>query len=59
MYLRTDDADYFAQMTEVFGANQNFRVVPTPEELAQRVTDFERSFNARGVETLSAAYQVC
>ena len=25
VYLRTDDADYFAQMTEVFGASKEFQ----------------------------------
>lgn len=58
VYLRTDDADYFSQMTEVFGANSNFRLIETPQELSAVVTDFERGFNARGVKTLSAAYQL-
>ncbi len=56
VYLRTDDADYFAQMTEVFGANASFQLVETPRELAEVVTDFERGFLARGVKTLRAAY---
>lgn len=58
VYLRTDDADYFAQMAEVFNASAAFRCVPTPEELSVVVTDFEREFNARGVPTLRAAYQL-
>jgi tRNA (guanine-N7-)-methyltransferase len=58
VYLRTDDRDYFEQMTEVFGAARAFRRVETPEELAGLETDFEREFRARGVETLRAAYQV-
>lgn len=57
VYLRTDDADYFAQMTAVFTANAAFHPVDTPAELAGVVTDFERDFNARGVATLRAAYQ--
>lgn len=57
VYLRTDDPDYFAQMVEVFGANPRFSPCPIPVELAERVTDFERDFNARGVQTLRAAYQ--
>lgn len=57
LYLRTDDADYFAQMTAVFSANQAFQSVETPPELASVVTDFERDFNARGVPTLRAAYR--
>jgi tRNA (guanine-N7-)-methyltransferase len=57
IYLRTDDADYFAQMTEVFGADKNFRKIETPAELAELPTDFERDFNARGIPTLRMAYQ--
>jgi tRNA (guanine-N7-)-methyltransferase len=58
VYLRTDDADYFAQMTEVFGASKEFSKVETPGELAEVPTDFERDFNARGIPTLRAAYQL-
>ncbi|HEY3760779.1 MAG TPA: tRNA (guanosine(46)-N7)-methyltransferase TrmB [Verrucomicrobiae bacterium] len=58
VYLRTDDADYFAQMTEVFGAAKNFRKIETPDTLAGILTDFERDFNAKGIPTLSAAYRV-
>ena len=58
VYLRTDDADYFAQMTGVFDASQEFQKVETPGELAEVLTDFEREFNARGIPTLRAAYQV-
>ena len=57
VYLRTDDADYFGQMTEVFTANRAFAAVETPPELCARLTDFEREFHARGVRTLRAAYQ--
>ena len=57
VYLRTDDADYFAQMTEVFGASHEFRPIATPPELAEMLTDFEREYNARGVGTLRVAYQ--
>jgi tRNA (guanine-N7-)-methyltransferase len=57
IYLRTDDADYFAQMTEVFGADKHFQKIETPVELAELLTDFERDFNARGITTLRAAYQ--
>jgi tRNA (guanine-N7-)-methyltransferase len=56
IYLRTDDEDYFAQMTEVFGADKNFQKIETPIELAGLLTDFEREFNARGIKTLCAAY---
>ena len=57
VYLRTDDADYFAQMTEVFGADKNFEKIETPIELTELLTDFERDFNARGIQTLRAAYE--
>jgi tRNA (guanine-N7-)-methyltransferase len=57
VYLRTDDADYFAQMTEVFGADKHFGKIETPAELAELPTDFERGFNARGIPTLRAAYR--
>ena len=55
--LRTDDANYFTQMTEVFGANPSFMAIETPAELGAVLTDFEREFNARGVSTLRAAYR--
>jgi tRNA (guanine-N7-)-methyltransferase len=57
VYLRTDDEDYFAQMTGVFGASKEFQRIETPPELAELLTDFEREFRARGIETLRAAYQ--
>jgi tRNA (guanine-N7-)-methyltransferase len=55
VFLRTDDGDYFKQMTEVFGADKNFKEIETPAELAGLLTDFERDFNARGIKTLRAA----
>ncbi len=58
VFLRTDDADYFAQMKSVFEANPSFATVGTPLELTEVVTDFEREFNARGVATLRAAYRL-
>jgi len=57
VYLRTDDEDYFAQMTGVFGASRDFQRIETPPELAELLTDFERDFRARGIGTLRAAYQ--
>ena len=57
VYLRTDDEDYFQQMTEVFAADQRFQTVTTPAELAAVTTDFEQAFNARGIPTRRAAYQ--
>jgi len=56
VFLRTDDADYFAQMNEVFGAAREFAAADTPPSLAEITTDFEREFNARGIPTLRAAY---
>ena len=56
IYLRTDDADYFQQMTEVFATSREFQKVETPPELAELTTDFERDFNSRGIQTLRAAY---
>lgn len=58
VYLRTDDADYFAQMRDVFSRTKQFQEVETPGELAAVQTDFERGFQARGVGTLRAAYQI-
>jgi tRNA (guanine-N7-)-methyltransferase len=57
IYLRTDDADYFSQMTRVFESNKNFDTVQTPERLANVLTDFERTFNAEGIQTNRAAYR--
>ncbi len=58
VYLRTDDADYFQQMTEVFGASPRFSEAETPAALQQLSTDFEREFQSQGVITHRAAYQV-
>jgi len=58
VYLRTDDTDYFEQMIEVFGAAREFEKIETPVELAEVHTDFEREFNAQGIPTLRAAYQL-
>jgi tRNA (guanine-N7-)-methyltransferase len=57
VYLRTDDEDYFAQMTGVFGASKEFQWIETPPELAELLTDFEREFRARGISTLHATYR--
>jgi tRNA (guanine-N7-)-methyltransferase len=57
IFLRTDDADYFSQMTEVFGADKKFQKIETPAGLAKLPTDFERDFNSQGIQTLRAAYQ--
>ena len=57
VFLRTDDADYFEQMSEVFQSSPEFKPVPTPENLANVITDFERGFQAVGISTLRSAYQ--
>jgi len=57
VYLRTDDADYFAQMQAVFGASTAFSETETPEVLRAILTDFERNFHAQGKATRHAAYQ--
>ena len=57
VYVRTDDADYFAQMTSVFSANRSFEECATPSALANVLTDFEREFTARGIQTNRAAYR--
>ncbi len=58
VYLRTDDADYFQQMTDVFRATPLFDPAETPAELQQLLTDFEKEFQARCVVTRRAAYRV-
>ncbi len=58
VYLRTDDADYFKQMQEVFGASPLFRQIETPESLSSVLTDFERGFLIRGVQTNRAAFEL-
>ena len=58
VFLRTDDADYFEQMNEVFDAANGFAKVETPLSLAEITTDFECDFNAQGIPTLRAGYQI-
>lgn len=58
VFLRTDDADYFAQMQSVFAAASSFRAIETPPEVAEVVTDFERNFSKQKIPTLRAAYQL-
>lgn len=56
IYLRTDDANYFAQMQEVFAAAPQFVPCATPEALRLVLTDFERDFQSRGIATRHGAY---
>ncbi|MEO5804169.1 MAG: tRNA (guanosine(46)-N7)-methyltransferase TrmB [Verrucomicrobiota bacterium] len=58
IYLRTDDPDYYAQMTRVFDASPAFAKIETPTTISSVVTDFERNFHLRGVPTLAAGYQL-
>ncbi len=58
IYLRTDDADYFAQMKSVFAASPFFQEIPTPDDLVGFLTDFERGFLRRGVQTLRLSCQL-
>lgn len=58
VFLRTDDADYFQQMNEVFAIAKEFEKTETPLALAEITTDFEREFNAQGIPTLRAAFRL-
>jgi tRNA (guanine-N7-)-methyltransferase len=58
VHLRTDDTDYFEQMTAVFGAAAEFQPAETPVGLADIVTDFEKDFLAEGKATCRATYQL-
>ena len=58
VFLRTDDADYFQQITEVFRGADYFMKTATPVALAAITTDFEQDFNAQGIPTLRAAYKL-
>jgi tRNA (guanine-N7-)-methyltransferase len=58
VYLRTDDSNYFAQMNGVFESCAFFSPIATSERVAAVVTDFERGFTARGVQTLRCAWRL-
>src|SRR5262245_24978835 len=47
VFFRTDDKDYFEQITSVF-ETKSFALIDTPRELRETLTDFERTFHARG-----------
>lgn len=57
IFLRTDDAAYYKQMLGVFASDQRFRRIDTPPELIVMLTDFEREFQRRGIQTLRAAFE--
>lgn len=56
VHLRTDHAEYFAQMQEVYTASPLFTPVQAPEELLSVWTDFETDFRAKGTPTLQSAW---
>jgi hypothetical protein len=56
VYLRTDNAPYFAQMLEIFDKAPGFKKTTAPADLLEIQTDFERDFRARGLETFQVAY---
>ena len=58
VYLRTDDADYFQEMNEVFGSSREFQRMETPAELVELPTDFEREFISKDIQTFRAAFQI-
>lgn len=58
VHLRTDDLDYFGQMKAVFEEALFFAKIPTPPSLAEVLTDFERGFLARGIETQRLSLQL-
>jgi len=58
VYVRTDDADYFAHILSAFAAQPWFEPVETPEALQGIWTDFERDFRARGLATLHAGWRL-
>jgi tRNA (guanine-N7-)-methyltransferase len=58
VFLRTDDEPYFLQMTEVFDAAKQFNKIETPADLSSVLTDFEKDFRAKGIQTRRAAYQL-
>jgi len=58
VFLRTDDAPYFSQMIEVFDAAKQFQKIETPADLSLIFTDFEKDFQAKGIQTRRAAYQL-
>jgi tRNA (guanine-N7-)-methyltransferase len=57
VHLRTDDADYYEQMLDVFAKAAGFEKGDTPEELLTIQTDFEQDFQAEGKATNSVSYQ--
>ena len=57
IHFRTDDADYFTQITAVARANPGFKEVPAPEELTAVSTDFEKLFMGKGLPIHRTAFE--
>ena len=57
VYLRTDDSDYFAQMTDLFSRAVAFRAAATPDPLLALATDFERGFQRAGQPIFRQAFR--
>lgn len=57
LYVRTDDASYFQQMTEVGNSQAAFSTVQEPPSLLAITTDFEADFHRQGIPTLHAAWE--
>ena len=57
VHLRTDNVEYFEQMTAVFAAASGFERVEPPAELIAVTTDFEREFLKQGIPTQRASYR--
>lgn len=58
LHLRTDDAAYFDWMQEALATEPRFQSMETTDELLAVKTDFEREFNARGIETKRLSYEL-
>jgi len=58
VFVRTDDGDYFEQITSVFAGHSGFAAATPPPALAEILTDFEKEFHQRGVRTLGASYKL-
>jgi tRNA (guanine-N7-)-methyltransferase len=56
VYLRTDHADYFTQMRQVFAGHAGFAAFETPADLAGHYTDFEVAYRTSASPICRAAY---
>ena len=58
LYLRTDHAEYYAQMESVMAAATRFERTIESEGLLAIKTDFETDFNAEGKPTHHGAWRL-